>query len=125
MSRSAAALAVALVLVATSAAAEEPLRLADFGLKGQAVLKNFSQFSDAPNDDQTFVDLFLLQLEWSRRFASWGAAKAVVEFRDDDFGYTRGLHFQIPETDPQRSYLSVKEATRCPRRPARNRGSTS
>ena len=67
MSRSAAALAVALVLVATSAAAEEPLRLADFGLKGQAVLKNFSQFSDALNDDQTFVDLFLLQLEWSRR----------------------------------------------------------
>jgi hypothetical protein len=52
--------------VSRSAAAEEPLRLADFGLKGQAVLKNFSQFSDAPNDDQTFVDLFLLQLEWSR-----------------------------------------------------------
>ena len=115
MSR-AAALAVALVLVASTAAAEEPLRLADFGLKGQAVFKSFSHFSETPNDDQAFVDLALLQLEWSRRFAEWGAAKAVVEARDDDFGYARGLHFQIPETHPRRSYLSVKEATLAARR---------
>ena len=98
MTRSAVAVAVALILAAATAAAEEPLRLSDLGLKGQAVFTNFSYFSNAPNDDQTFVDLFLLQLEWSRRFASWGAARVVVEFRDDDFGYTRGLHFQIPET---------------------------
>src|SRR5436309_13106202 len=112
----AATLAVALLLVASTAAAEESLRLADFGLKGQAVFKNFSHFSAAATDDQTFVDLALLQLEWSRRFAAWGAAKAVVEARDDDFGYARGLHFQIPETDPRRSYLSVKEATLAARR---------
>jgi len=102
---------VTLLLVASTAAAEEPLRLADFGLKGQAAFKSFSHFSATPNDDQTFVDLALLQLEWSRRFAEWGAAKAIVEARDDDFGYARGLHFQIPETHPRRSYLSVKEAT--------------
>jgi len=112
----AATLAVALLLVASTAAAEESLRLADFGLKGQAVFKNFSHFSAAATDDQTFVDLALLQLEWSRRFAEWGAAKAVVEARDDDFGYARGLHFQIPETHPRRSYLSVKEATLAARR---------
>src|SRR5256886_5009446 len=112
----AATLAVALLLVASTAAAEESLRLAEVGLKGQAVFKNFSHFSAAPNDDQTLVDLALLQLEWSRRFAEWGAAKAVVEARDDDFGYARGLHFQIPETHPRRSYLSVKEATLAARR---------
>jgi hypothetical protein len=105
------ALALALMLLASGAAAEEPMRLADLGLKGQAVFKSFSHFSATPNDDQTFVDLALLQLEWSRRFQGWGVAKAVVEARDDDFGYTRGLHFQIPETYPRRSYLSVKEAT--------------
>jgi len=40
-----------------------------------------------------------------------GSGQGGGGVRDDDFGYTRGLHFQIPETDPQRSYLSVKEAT--------------
>jgi len=35
----------------------------------------------------------------------------VGEFRDDDFGYTRGLNFQIPDTRQRRSYLDLKEAT--------------
>ena len=52
-----------------------------------------------------------MQLEWRRRFDHWGAAKVIAEARADDFGYTRGLHFQIPETEPRRSYLSLKEAT--------------
>jgi len=107
----AAAVGLALLLGASVAAAEEPLRLAELGLKGQAVFKSFSHFSDAASDDQTFVDLALLQLEWRRRFDHWGAAKVIAEARADDFGYTRGLHFQIPETEPRRSYLSLKEAT--------------
>jgi len=107
----AAAVGLALLLGASVAAAEEPLRLAELGLKGQAVFKSFSHFSDAASDDQTFVDLALLQLEWRRRFDHWGAAKIIAEARADDFGYTRGLHFQIPETEPRRSYLSLKEAT--------------
>jgi hypothetical protein len=39
------------------------------------------------------------------------ATRLVVEFRDDDFGYARGLHLQSPETSRHRSYLGVKEAT--------------
>jgi hypothetical protein len=101
-----------LLRLAAPAAAEDdsPLTLASLGLKGQAVFKSYVSFDTTPNDDQLVVNEGILQLEWSRRFG-WGAARLVGEFRDDDFGYTRGLHFQIPETSRHRSYLTLKEAT--------------
>ncbi len=110
--RRAAALAAGLVLAASAAAAEEPrFRLADWGLKGEASLKTWSHFADTPNDEHTFVNEGRLQVEWARRFGEWGSAKIVADTRYDDFGWARGFHFQIPETHPRRSYLSVKEAT--------------
>ena len=102
---------VLLLAAAPAAAGDEPLTLAALGIKGQAVYRNYSHFETTPNDDQTIVDEGLLQVEWARRLGAWGATKIVAEFRDDDFGYTRGLHFQIPETTLRRSYLGVREAT--------------
>ena len=123
MSRAAGAL-LALGLLAAPAAADELPRLADLptlsqagpklsdlGFKGQAVFKSFTHFSSTPNDDQAVVNEGLFQLEWARKLGAWGALKIVGEARDDDFGFTRGLHFQIPETSKHRSYLGLKEVT--------------
>ena len=115
--RRAAGFALLLLLVAaTAAAAEEPLTLAALGLKGQAVFKNYTSFETTANDRHLVVDEGILQVEWARRLGAWGATKLIVEFRDDDFGFTRGLHFQIPETSQRRSYLGVREATFSARR---------
>jgi len=103
--------ALAVVLLAAPAVGDELPKLADFGLKGQALFKTFVHFEQAPNDHQQVVDEWALQLEWERRLGTWGTAKIVGEFRDDDFGFTRGLDFQIPETTRQRSYLNLREAT--------------
>jgi hypothetical protein len=97
-----------------AAADDKPLTLASLGLKGQAVFKNYTSFDTTANDDQLVVNEGILQVEWARRLGAWGAAKVIGEFRDDDFGYTRGLHFQIPETSKHRSYLGLKEAPRTP-----------
>ena len=121
MSRAAGAV-LAVVLFAAPAGADDlpkladPSYLAERGLKGQAVFKSFTHFSSTPNDDQAVVNEGLLQVEWARRLGAWGAVKIVAEARDDDFGYTRGLHFQISETEKHRSYLSLKEATLAARR---------
>jgi hypothetical protein len=105
-------LLAALLAAAPAAAADESeVTLASLGLKGQAVFKSFTHFETTPNDDQLVVNEGILQVEWARRLGAWGAVQVIGEFRDDDFGYTRGLHFQIPETSRHRSYLNLKEAT--------------
>ncbi len=101
----------ALLAAAPAAAAEDDVTLASLGLKGQAIFKNYTHFETTPNDDHLVINEGILQLEWARRLGAWGAIQLIGEFRDDDFGYTRGLHFQIPETSQRRSYLSLKEAT--------------
>ena len=98
------------MLVAVPAGADELPSLADLGLKGQATFKSFTHFENTPNDHQKVVNEVILQVEWARRLGAWGSLKLIGEFRDDDFGFARGVHFQIPETTRQRSYLSVKEA---------------
>ncbi|MGH7353486.1 MAG: hypothetical protein ACRELS_02795 [Candidatus Rokuibacteriota bacterium] len=104
--------ALVLFLVAAPAVAEEPSwRLADYGLKGQLIYKNFTYFSETSTDPQKVVDEGIFQLEWARRWGAWGSSKLVVEARGDDIGFTRGLTFQIPETALRRSYLAVKEST--------------
>jgi hypothetical protein len=105
-------LLAALLAAGPAAAADESdVTLASMGLKGQAVFKNYTHFETTPNDDQLVVNEGVLQVEWARRLGAWGAVQIIGEFRDDDFGYTRGLHLQIPETSLHRSYLSLKEAT--------------
>jgi len=114
--RAAGAVLLLLLVAAPAAAEEEPLTLASLGLKGQAVFKNYTSFETTANDRHLVVDEGILQVEWARRLGAWGATKLIVEFRDDDFGFTRGLHFQIPETSQRRSYLGVREATFSARR---------
>jgi hypothetical protein len=114
--RAAGAALLLLLVAATAAAEEEPLTLAALGLKGQAIFKNYTSFETTANDRHLVVDEGIVQLEWARKLGAWGATKLVVEFRDDDFGYNRGLHFQIPETSQRRSYLGVREATFSARR---------
>ena len=102
---------LAAMLVVAPAAAEEPWRPADYGLKGQLIFKTFTYFSETATDTQKVVDEGTLQVEWARRWGAWGSSKLVVETRGDDVGFTRGLTFQIPETALRRSYLGVKEST--------------
>jgi hypothetical protein len=104
-------LAALLAAAAPAAADESNVTLASLGLKGQALFKNYTHFETTPNDDQLVVNEGILQVEWARRLGAWGAVQIIGEFRDDDFGYARGPHFQIPETSRQRSYLGLKEAT--------------
>jgi hypothetical protein len=109
--RRALAAALAVAVLAGPAAAEEQPSLAALGLKGEALFKSFTYFANTPNDDQQVVNEGALQLEWAHRLGTWGSTKLVGRFRDDDFGFTRGLHFQIPETSQRRSYLDLREAT--------------
>ena len=105
-------LLLAAVLAAAPAAADESdFTLASIGIKGQAVFKNYTHFETTPNDDHLVIDEGILQVEWARRLGAWGTVRVVGEFRDDDFGYARGLNFQIPDTGQRRSYLDLKEAT--------------
>ena len=81
-----------LPLVALAQAPDpEPLTLASLGLKGQLLYKNFSHFSETPNDDRLFRNEGQLQVEWERRLAAWADARLLVEARVDDNGYARGL----------------------------------
>jgi hypothetical protein len=112
------ALAVTVLLLLLLAAAplaaaddDPPFSLAALGLKGQASFRTNVHFDTTANDDQHVVNDAIFQLEWARRLGAWGSLKLIGEARDDDFGYTRGLHFQIPETTERRSYLTLREAT--------------
>jgi hypothetical protein len=87
-----------------------PFTLASLGLKGQAIFKNFSSFSEAPNDTRHFRNEGRLQVEWARRLASWMDARVVVEARKDDNDYADGVSFQIPETSVHHSVVDLKEA---------------
>src|SRR5437868_13930069 len=109
-------IAVALALFPAAAAAQtvvpeaEPLTLSGLGLKGQLLYKHFSFFSETANDDRLFRNEGRLQVEWARRFAPWIDTRLVVEARKDDHDDAGDFSFQIPETDPHRSILDVKEA---------------
>jgi hypothetical protein len=91
--------------------ASEPTSLRELGFKGQLLYKNFSHFDTTPNDHHTFRNEGILDLEWSRRVVPWADLKLVLEVRGDDNGFADGVRLQIPETDPHRSVLSLKEAT--------------
>ena len=103
-------LVMLLVAVAPAAAEDPPFSLAALAFKGLLGFRSNVHFDTTANDDQYVVNDAIVQLEWARRPGAWGSMKLVGEFRDDDFGYTRGLHFQIPETTERRSYLTLREA---------------
>ena len=106
----AATLLLSFVAVAPAAAEDSPFSLAALGFKGLLGVRSNVYFDTTPNDDQSVVNEAIVQLEWARRLGTWGSTKLVGEFRDDDFGFARGLHFQIPETSETRSYLTLREA---------------
>jgi hypothetical protein len=108
---------MALLTIAAPARAEspvqadsEPVSFSSLGIKGTATFKNFSHFRETSNDHQNFRDEVSLQLEWARRLAPWSSVKVVVEAREDDAGFTRGVAFRIPETNERRSIVNLKEA---------------
>jgi hypothetical protein len=117
-SRSAAAIFLtALLAIAAPVRAEspvqadkEPVSFSSLGIKGTATFKNFSHFRETSNDHQNFRDEVSLQLEWARRLVPWSSVKVVVEAREDDAGFTRGVAFRIPETNERRSIVNLKEA---------------
>ncbi len=117
MRRPPAAVLVFLLAAGPAAAVEdEPVTLASLGLKGHAMFKNFSFFTDTPTDNRNFHNEGILLVEWSRRLAPWSDVKLELEARADDDDYARGITFQIPETSERRSVLSVKEAMLAVRR---------
>lgn len=107
-------LAAFLVLAAPVLAADDPApapwSVADLGLKGTALFKNFSHFDTTPTDRQYVRNEGILQLEWARRLAPWIDAKIVVDVRGDDAGFTDGVTFQVQDKHPQRSIIDLKEA---------------
>jgi len=92
--------------------AQEPaspsLSLEELGIKGKLLFKSFSHFKDVANDGN-FRNEGILQLEWRRKLAPWSTLSLVTEARNDDGGFVHGFHMRIPDTEPTRSALSVKE----------------
>ena len=84
--------------------------LGAYGISGTLTYKNYSQFFRGANDNQNFVNQGILDVQWARRWTPWWSHKLVGEVRGDDDHLVNGLHFQIPETSPQRSILDLKEA---------------
>jgi len=109
---------VLLALIATLAclgasgasAQDEPPGLAALGVKGTAIIKNFSHFETTATDPQNIRDEGILRLEVSRRLAPWSDAKVVGELRKDDDDLTDGVNFQIQDKNRRRSLLDLKEA---------------
>jgi hypothetical protein len=102
--------AALLTLGASAASAEDaPFSLADLGLKGTAIYKNFSHFETTSNDPQLIRNEGLLRLEATPRLPAWTRAKLVVDVQKDDDDLTNGVNFQIQDKDPRRSVVDVKE----------------
>ena len=93
-----------------AAAQDAPTGLAALGIKGTAILKNFSHFDTTHDDPQLIRDEGLVRLEIARRLAPWSEVRLVGEVRKDDGDLTDGVTFQIQEKDPRRSVLDLKEA---------------
>jgi hypothetical protein len=106
--------AAILVLAAPVLAADDPapatLSLADLGIKGTVVYKNFTHFDTTDTDRQHIRNEGLLQLEWARRLAPWSDARIVVDIRGDDAGFTDGVTFDIQDRSRRRSIVDLKEA---------------
>lgn len=83
--------------------------LADLGLRGSLTYKHFSHFQTTANDDRTFRNEGLLELEFNRRLASWSTLKLVGEALLDDANFARGLHYPVPDRKGRRSILGLKE----------------
>ena len=90
MAAGAALLVAACASCATPAHAESPTSpaspsstLVALGLKGQAILKGFAYFREAPADDELVLAEGILPLEWSRRLTEWADVKLVLEARKD------------------------------------------
>ena len=93
-----------------AAAQDEPAGLAALGIKGTAILKNFSHFDTTHDDSQLIRNEGLVRLEVGRRLAPWSEVRLVGEVRKDDGDLTDGVTFQIQDKDPRRSVLDLKEA---------------
>jgi len=93
-----------------AAAQDEPTGLAALGIKGTAILKNFSHFDTTDTDSQLIRNEGLVRLEFARRLAPWSEVRLVGEVRKDDGDLTDGVTFQIQDKDPRRSVLDLKEA---------------
>lgn len=85
--------------------------LAALGLKGQAILKGFTYFREAPADDELALAEAILQLEWSRRLTEWADVKLVLEARKDTDSLVGGIGFEVPDRRRQRSILELREGT--------------
>lgn len=92
------------------AAAETP-SLAWLGIKGEAIFKSYTYFDEAPADDRLYREEGIFRLEWSRQFAPWVGVKLVGEVRGDTDGDANGVYVEIPDTNPHRSILGLREAT--------------
>jgi hypothetical protein len=85
------------------------LSLADLGLKGRFIVKNYSFLRELARDDNIEVEA-ILQLEWNRKLPAGHRFKFVGEIREDDAGKVWGVNERFPDTRQTRSAMGVKEA---------------
>jgi len=85
--------------------------LASLGLKGEAIFKSYTYFEATPTDDRLYFEEGIFRLEWAREFATWINVKLVGEVQGDTDGDASGVNFEIPDTDPHRRVVSLREGT--------------
>lgn len=84
--------------------------LADLGIRGSLTFNHSSFFSKGPNEDDLFLEEGILEIGWTRELGSMFDVRLVAEARGDTAKFADGIHFQVPETDLNRSYLNLTEA---------------